>query len=61
MATKRKQTETVLGSAEWEIVARHNAYDIRKCPNCGYVGTFPKDMTKCTWRECPNCKTPMTF
>ena len=69
MATRKKSIgqdntpETVLGGdyAEWEIVMNGTSLDIRKCTNCGYTSDFPKDMSKCIWRECPECHKEMRW
>lgn len=62
MATRKKQ-ETVLGGdyGEWVMVQEYKPFDIRKCSNCEYETTFPKDMQKCILPTCPNCGKEMRW
>lgn len=69
MATRRKATEqdnapeTVLGGdyGEWELVEAFTTFDKRRCSNCGKTDTFPKDMSKCIWTNCPDCGKEMRW
>ena len=62
MARKAEQ-ETVLGGDyyDWELILETPVYDKRRCSSCGYEATFPKDMSKCAWKECPKCQKKMRW
>lgn len=69
MATKKKTTEqtkttdSIMGDdyAEWELTESYTPYDKRKCTNCGFEATFPKDMNDCVWTTCPECGKEMRW
>ena len=59
---EQDDNETVLGStAEWELTMDGTTFDLRRCTNCGFTADFPKDMSSCIWRRCPNCNKEMRW
>lgn len=65
MATKKNQhePETVLGgdNAYWELVEAFKPFDKRRCSNCGFETTFPKNMDSCILTSCPECGKDMRW